>query len=176
MKRIAILAPLALMACMWQLNPTHHYDLDIETGFTSDQHKMIVQAGESWTAATNGMIIFGQIDHAGDPTTITVTGMPIADLQSKWGDGTAGVCWWTGGENSDLYLSTDVDPDTFKHIALHELGHALGLDHTGSGTVMCAYNSCASHGITCADVEQFCRIWNCNAWDLPICKYDFTYN
>ncbi len=170
MKRIAILATLALTGCMWQVNPTHHYNLDIQTGFTADQYGLIIGAADRWTAATDGMITFGLIGWKGDPTTITVTGMPKADLQAQWGAGLAGVTWLTGGENSDIYLSTDVSDDTFMHTTEHELGHALGLDHTGPGTLMCKDNGCASQDITCADVEQFCRIWGCDAWKMRICQ------
>lgn len=167
---IVLLLALLASACNWQVNPTHHYNLDIETGFTANQYGMVIDAADRWTAATDGFITFGLIGYRGDPTTITVTGMSVADLDAKYGDGYAGMCQWTGGENSDLYLSNNVDDIKFEHIAEHELGHSLGLDHTGPGTVMCKSIGCSSQDITCADVEQFCRIWGCNAWGMRICQ------
>ncbi len=170
MKLSLISLAVLVSACNWQINSTHHYNLDIETGFTADQYGLIINAADRWTAATDGMITFGLIGWSGDPTTITVTGMPVADLQAKYGADLAGVCQWTGGENSDLYISDNVDDTKFEHIVEHELGHSLGLDHTGPGTLMCKSISCASQDITCADVEQFCHIWGCNAWDMRICQ------
>jgi hypothetical protein len=40
-------------------------------------------------------------------------------------------------------------------VIAHELGHAMGLVHTGPGTLMCASSDCAAVTITDADVAQW---------------------
>lgn len=40
----------------------------------------------------------------------------------------------------------------------HEIGHALGLAHTGAHTLMCDGISCAAPNITRADLEQYLRV------------------
>lgn len=49
------------------------------------------------------------------------------------------------------------ESDYFQIVA-HETGHALGLRHTGEGTVMCKDLGCAAPKPTCADLSQYCSL------------------
>jgi Matrixin len=51
-----------------------------------------------------------------------------------------------------------VDNYTFPQTATHEIGHALGLIHTGPGTIMCVYQSCEPIDITCEDLNQYNKL------------------
>lgn len=43
--------------------------------------------------------------------------------------------------------------------AAHELGHALWLQHSGNGTLMCALSECQARRVTDADGAQFREVW-----------------
>ncbi len=163
-----------LVACQciyWQANPSHHYNLDIEGGFTGKEYTLILQGADRWRDATDGEITFGLIGYSGDPSTITIHGMTVAEIQAKYGPEVGGECT-PYGEPSWIDLSNDIDSATFEHVVEHELGHSLGLKHTGPGTVMCDSTGCSSEHITCADVRQFCQIWgDCDADHMTICRF-----
>jgi hypothetical protein len=44
---------------------------------------------------------------------------------------------------------------TLQQVMAHEFGHAMGLVHTGSGTIMCWSTGCQSPGVTALDVAQW---------------------
>jgi hypothetical protein len=66
------------------------------------------------------------------------------DLLNQW--------VYTGWAN--VYVQDPADGGTAQ-TRLHEMGHSLGLVHTGPGTLMCKDVLCAAETITAADVEQY---------------------
>jgi hypothetical protein len=55
-------------------------------------------------------------------------------------------------------------PGEFQAVAAHELGHAMGLDHGGYGTVMCPNVQCGSWAVTDADVDAW---YAARGWQRP---------
>jgi hypothetical protein len=57
--------------------------------------------------------------------------------------------------SASLIVASDCPENMKPEVWLHEMGHALGLVHTGPGTVMCASFQCAAKTVTAADVAQY---------------------
>ncbi len=83
------------------------------------------------------------------------------------------LCGWTTPNRNDDSASVVLFPlsmrttatkygiawDTFvQMIVAHEMGHGMGLFHTGTGTLMCANPGCAVPAPTTLDVIQFQRV------------------
>ena len=56
-----------------------------------------------------------------------------------------------GTDSSDVSVIAGMPLAVYEH----ELGHAMALEHTGPGTVMCPGTGCMSPGVTATDVDQF---------------------
>jgi hypothetical protein len=95
------------------------------------------------------------------------------DLVSKFNDTTLiGYCrGWSlrnagsvVGAWSNVYVQYNTS--AFAETLQHEVGHALGLVHTGPGTLMCWNTDCSPGQITCDDVQQY-RALRGISFDLP---------
>jgi hypothetical protein len=151
----------------WAPNTTRHYGIYVDPNFTDDQANAILEAANAWQTATGSFITFQGSEHPTGDAVIAVHGLPIAGMDEK-------ACGMTefDGVPSDLYVANDINPTLFSITVKHELGHALGLMHTGTGTIMCADASCVSWTITCADLTQLCKVWGtfeCRADQMSLC-------
>lgn len=183
-KVLAIIAVILIVGCTWSINPTHKYQLSIDlTTLSREQASVVVDAANDWQLATNNYIMFftstdylpiwtDQTDNV-----ITITGQPSKQIEAR-NNGAIGYCA-RHGEPSSIVLANDVDNVYLKRLSLHEIGHAIGLQHTGPNTIMspwmdCDNDMCADQHITCTDVSQLCFVWDkigCDAPDMPACQF-----
>jgi hypothetical protein len=145
MKTIATLAVLAastvLVACAPEHRITTAYGVYVDPTFSPAQAELVVQAAKSWETALPGELHLEVVVGAcpvGRQDIICVTSAHAQNLADC--DGLHGV--WGGCTNRDWTINSGLvtlgdsasyeDPyqfDTFLKVSVHEIGHALGLQH-----------------------------------------------
>lgn len=169
MRAAFALGLLALAACSSPLSDS--YVVKLDPAFRGQELEAARAAMADWRA--NAPVLLAEEVGActGESFEICVRRAPVAEVEriaAEHGDPTpAGAVKdgethgpsWPGG-NSEVWVSYDA-PDvgwSLRHTFAHEIGHALGLRHTGEGTLMCAWVECAARNVTPADVEQYLAI------------------
>jgi len=176
-KQVAALAlSLALLGCSEVDHPGSSYQVYLDPKFTTEQQGQVIAGAQAWVDQTQNSphplsVTFNIADVTCDNNcygVITVHAWTAEQMKvfrngprDEYGN-TERVWQYRllSGENgssdySNIYMDIDQPAHWFQQTATHEVGHALALQHTGEGTLMCAYTSCAAHEITSADVQQY---------------------
>jgi hypothetical protein len=163
---------------------THiHWNLYIDKNI-DPSHVMIIKiAADRWTKATNHIAEFNvEVLSAEnrnfarhDPqalivTVITEDNSDIIRMDEDNRESTVAYCNVRASIPTLAYVDGRVDDKDFEKITMHELGHALKLEHTngpfGAGHIMYHTTNLMSEGITKEDLEQFCKVYHCDASKL----------
>lgn len=151
----------------WEKNPSREYPVWVSDQFTEEQQTQLTKGVRTWESALNGYLSFSFT--TAETSSIRFIPSTIEELQRTQGIAQKlgsdsnkqriGFCNYHGS-GSRIQIAVDIDALDFKWVTLHEMGHALGLRHSGPKTVMCDVDTCASPEITVTDLEQFYSVWN----------------
>jgi predicted Zn-dependent protease len=173
------------LALLIECNPIHYpsstrsYNVYIDPGFTDEHKKSVRQAFIDWELATQQTVTFVDCsvpDHQQPLMTVLPSKQDwLTKHFKKKGKATLVGEANFRGQDSILYIAEDQGEMNFHQTALHEIGHALGLEHDENkahynANVMTESQDNSSNVITCLDLRAFCKIWGCNAEKLPRCN------
>jgi hypothetical protein len=150
---IALAAACILIGC--NPAPGHDYELVIDSAVSTEEAASITDAVFEWAAILDGRlkmtVAIGRcrgvdreicVHLATESQIVSLGGLPSAVGRTLRSD---------ISDRADVYLR---DTAGTRAIA-HEIGHAMGLEHTQTGTLMCSDRGCAAWVPTCDDVAQW---------------------
>lgn len=156
---------LILPGCGYNKPPKAEYEIWFDEHVTNMQRSAVLDAMDEWTTTTDGMARFYITENPND------AGPVIKILTFEPTNSRGGTCWHYPDKNESIEIANGYSLETTRRIALHELGHCLGLPHDIEGTVM--YKTVgpqqAEH-LTCKDITAFCRMWNCFPTEFAACQ------
>lgn len=151
MKRLTLLllALMALTGCA-----PDHIVWAIDGSLSDEQRTAFYEACDDWNMVASRMQYVSEDDDGDHRVFIRAADhMPVSGA-----DGAYVVASGT------MYLRRDMSREDFKRIAMHEMGHALGLamgpDHIPGPALMDSHASSAT--ITPADIEECKRVGACD--------------
>ena len=148
MKAIA-LACLLTLACG---SRDHVYTIALADNATAEQEALTVATANEWSSRVEGLSFRVARLGAYDASAIdTIWLTPVAD-QGK----VAGHTVWGKGAPGSSQANVSV---WSRDVLLHELGHALELEHSDCGVMQPKVNPYRSAGLQPCDAAQYRAVW-----------------
>ena len=161
--------------------PSHiHKTLYVDRHFTDDEFILIAWAAIRWSQTTNHIVDYDvvklptviQLEPATPDNAIVVMKMspdyPAVLALDRFNEGTT-LGYYGDAEALPViaFIEGRFDsPDEFEQVAMHEMGHSVGLAHNfgvdGFLTLMFPSIELAESFITETDLINFCKLYHCN--------------
>ena len=156
-----------------------HKTLYLERGIYDEEMYHILDAAMEWNRATNGQVVFDikrlpQADLKAADAIIIFNVTPdfpdIIILDSIKHYSTLGY-YNSRGLDYIALVDQRISEYNYDAVVMHELGHALGLEHPdsdehpdiGIGSLMYSVVDAGSNHITNEDLKQFCKLYHCDS-------------
>lgn len=140
------------------------YQVRIDPAFDADQVEAIASAAASWEAVVPVAldVVVATCSEGSAPAGVVCIRPTMEAVLRAAHDGVNVGAWTYYQQNSaDVLAATDMPGGAlyFQQALAHELGHAMGLVHTGPGTVMYAiHDADMASGPTSADAAQWAAL------------------
>lgn len=151
-----------LPACAGTPPPGLTYSVAIDPAFSTAQTDAITAGLENWIASVPQLHLTYAIASCDSPAADQVCMHPDSSPPDMTDD-IVGDTQPAGDDNASVLIyvtriadAAEVDPSALiQQTAAHEMGHALGLKHSATGTLMAADVQNQAPAITPADIDQF---------------------
>lgn len=139
-----------------------------DPNISGEERQILSDCLQEWEEATDGWLDFVVVSDPSDAViTIEFDTLQAIKEETGWGAWTYYEVHEAGG---DILMPNDAHPVTLRRLCLHEVGHAIGLDHGAPGTVMMNNTNHSADEVTCSDVWQLCGQSGCDALSMPPCE------
>ena len=153
-----------LWACSGPATPPTDYSVTIDPSFANDEIDAVSAALSDWQTAVPELHLTYTIGTCTSPSAQQVCLHPEFAPPDPSNE-IVGTTYRGASDSGTVLIYVDriqkitqTMPDAMgltRQTAAHELGHAMGLQHTAIGTLMAAEVPNQAQGVTAADVAQF---------------------
>lgn len=157
-----------------------HRTLYLDRTFTKQEIVVITMAAINWSESTNHIMIYDIVILPINRKIDLMRGLvfskvspdhPDVMMQNNFEEENTLAYYYHNNIIDYIIIVGNLeDIESYRAIVLHELGHSLGLKHNiglnGLGTLMFPSKDFGANRITQTDLENFCKIYSCDASQL----------